>query len=551
MLKNSKLFLRKQKRNSANKKKMNMEIEALKAPTQDTLNEWLDTPRLARCGKYFTPSEPMWRPDRLAGSVNWQAAIACVPANWQRWLHAALAYRMAEVGQGTTANVTSLLSRAAQAGINPMNEDHLINLRERFSTTSFSKLVSFMVFWQECESIEQRPSLTLTNAYKDLPKKKQSKNDPVLSLDPQKGPFTQVEQNALHRWLNEQFCHKNLLPEQYLFIRLLMIYGQRRIQLRMMVFDDFIKCEQGYKIRIHWAKQRDEDYTGFRNKSETFSLNEELYKTVQAYKAIVLDRLKEEYQERADWDKAIKHVPLFRRRFKDNFSVVPNKIPVLVDTPDHKVLEGAPHPQFHIANQTLNHWLDNMQSMSSFPISTRTHQPLKISRIHRFRYTLGTDLSNAGLDEWSMAHALMHKHTGSVRKYRQISADLMGLIDKKMTDHLALVVRAFSGTIVQNRASAKNGNRIDRQIEDLAVCGSDTLCHLDVPFSCYACEKFQPLLEADHREALERMERRRAQTIGGDKITGVLWDRAIMACRKVIVDCKALQESTDRGGGAA
>lgn len=527
-----------------------MEIEALKAPTQDTLDEWLNTPRLARCGEYFTPSEPMWRPDRLAASVNWQASITCVSPNWQRWLHAALVYRMAEQAQRSVGCVASVLSRAAQAELDPMNENHLIDLRERFNKIEFSSLVSFMVFWQECESLEQRPSLILIDAYTGLPKKKQSKNDPVLSLDPEQGPFTQAEQNALHQWLNEQFCHKNLDPEQYLYVRLLMIYGQRGLQLRMMVFDDFIKCEQGYKIRIHWAKQRDEDAAGFRKKSETFNLNEDLYKTVQTYKAIVLARLKEEYQGRADWDKAIKHVPLFRRKFNDRAGVVDNmRAPVLVDDADLKALEDAPQTRLHVGS--TRHWLAQMEHMPDFPISPRTHQPLKIVRAHRFKYTLGTDLSNAGLDEWSIACALMHKNTRSVRKYRQVSAELMALVDEKMTDHLALVVGAFTGTIVKNRASAKNGDRVDRQIEDLAVCGADALCHLDAPFSCYACQKFQPLLDADHGAALERMERRRAQTICTDKITGVLWDRAILACRKVILDCKALKESANRSGGEA
>lgn len=95
--------------------------------------------------------------------------------------------------------------------------------------------------------------------------------------------------------------------------------------------------------------------------------------------------------------------------------------------------------------------------MPGFPISPRTHQPLKISKGHRFRHTLGTDLSNAGLDEWSIASALMHSGTRTVRKYRAVSAELMKLIDEKMSDHLAMVVGAFTGTIVTDRAAAKMG----------------------------------------------------------------------------------------------
>jgi len=529
---------------------VNISVDALQAPTQDTLDAWLNTPRLARCGKFFTPSELSWWPDRTSSApVNWQAALAAVAPEWQRWLHAALAYLMSDMAQGTVSCVSSVLSRAAQAGLNILNEDHLFDLRERFNAKEFSQLVSFIEFWQTCESVEQRPSQSLTDAYKALPRKKSVRKDVVLSLDPEQGPFTQVEQDALNQWIHEQFCHGQLDPEQYLYLRLLMTYGQRGVQLRMMVFDDFIKTDQDHKIRIWWAKQRTDD-AGWRAKSETFGLDEDLYNTVQAYKAILLARLWQEYPGRADWDKAINHVPLFRRLLEERGRV--SNIPVLIDLPHQKALEDAPQPEFHISSSTVGKRLSRVERMAGFPISHRTHQPLKITRGHRFRHTLGTDLSNAGLDEWSMARALMHKNTFTVRKYRAVSAELMNLIDAKMSDHLALVVNAFTGTIVQDRASAKNGDQVDRQIEDLAVCGADAVCHLDAPFTCYGCGKFQPLLEADHTAVLERLERRRAQTIATDKTTGVLWDRAILACRKVILDCQSLRQSaSSKGGGDA
>lgn len=530
---------------------MNIGIEALKAPTHDTLDEWLNTPRHAKCGELFTPSKPMWWPDKTGASgINWQAAVSCVSPDWRRWLHAALAYRMVEVAQGTVSIVASTLSRSKQQGLDPMNENHLIDLRERFNLSEFASLVTFFQFWHECESLEQRPSSSLVSAYKKLPRKVRVSNDPILCLDPEKGPLNQVEQNALHEWLHEQFCHNNLDAEQYLYVRLLMVYGQRGCQIRMMVFDDFISSEKGHKIRIHWAKQRDVDATGFREKSEIFNLDADFYETVQHYKKITLAQLKNEYPDQVDWDKAIKHVPLFRRRLVGNDIVLARtSVPVLVEDDNLNALESGPQARFHAPFGSTSWWLQRMESMPGFPISLRTHRPLKITRGHRFKHTLGTDLSNEGLDEWSIARALMHSNTRTVRKYRQVSAELMAQIDEKMSDHLALVVNAFNGTIISDRASAKNGSRDECQIEDLAVCGADTLCHLDAPFSCYPCSKFQPLLNADHIASLERMERRRAQTIEIDKTTGVLWDRAILACRKVILDCKSMHESsTDVGG---
>lgn len=526
---------------------MNIAVESLQAPTKDTLDAWLNTPRLAKCGELFTPAEPMWKPDKSANhSVNWKAAIACVSPDWQPWLHAALAYRMADTAAGTVASAAGGLSRAAQAGIDPLNEDHLIDLRERFNYAEFSVIAAFMAFWHDCESLEQRPSRPLIDAYQALPRKKNSSNDVILSLDPEQGPFTQVEQDALYQWIHEQFCHGQLDPEQYLCLRLLMIYGPRGTQARALVFGDFTKSDQGCMVRIPWAKQR-WDEGGWRIKFETFSLDEDLYNTVQAYKKMVLAQLWQTYPDGADWNAAIENVPLFRRKLdKAEYSEMRNP-PVLLDTPLQKSLENTPKAIFHAGKNTINVWLERIGRMEGFPISPRTHQQLAVTRSHRFRHTFGTDLSNAGMSEWAMAHALMHKGTQTVRKYRQVSAELLKLIDAKMTDHLALVVNAFTGIIVTDRASAKNGELADRLIEDLAVCGADAACHLDAPFTCYACGKFQPLLDADHSSVLERLERRREQTIATDKTTGVLWDRAILACRKVILDCEAMRRSSASG----
>ena len=527
---------------------MNISVEALQAPTKSTLDAWLNTPRLAKCGKVFTPAEPMWKPDLSANhSVNWKAAITGVSADWQPWLHAALAYRMADVSASTVLVATSVLSRAAQAGLDPLNENHLIDLRERFNHAEFSVIASFMAFWHDCESLEQRPSQPLIDAYQALPRNKKSSHDVILSLDPEQGPFTQVEQDGLYQWIHEQFCHGQLDCEQYLYLRILMIYGSRGTQVRAMVFGDFTKSDQGCMIRIPWAKQR-RDEEGWRVKFETFSLDDDFYRVVQAYKAMVLAQLWQTYPDGTDWNVAIENVLLFRRKL-DNESELRERVnpPVLLDSHLQKSLEDAPQAIFHAGRTTINAWLERIGRMEGFPTSPRTHQPLIVTRGHRFRHTLGTDLSNAGMSEWAMARALMHKGTQTVRKYRQVSAELLALIDAKMTDHLALVVNAFTGIIVTDRTSAKNGELADRQIEDLAVCGADAACHLDAPFTCYACGKFQALLDADHSSVLERLERRREQTIATDKTTGVLWDRAILACRKVILDCEAKRRSSGSG----
>ena len=129
---------------------MKISAEALQAPTKDSLDAWLNTPRLAKCGEMFTPAEPMWKPDRSADySINWGAAIACVSPDWQPWLHAALAYRMADQAAGSVNQLAGVLSRVAQAGIDPLNEGQLVDLRERFNPNEFATVAAFMAFWHD------------------------------------------------------------------------------------------------------------------------------------------------------------------------------------------------------------------------------------------------------------------------------------------------------------------------------------------------------------------------------------------------------------------
>ncbi|WP_199775492.1 hypothetical protein [Microbulbifer pacificus] len=464
----------------------------------------------------------------------------------QTWLQAALALYMSERAQVTVVLLTYCLSRGAKDGLNPLNQNDLIGLRGRSTPSEFAGLASFIRFWAESD-LDSKPSRALVEAYTDTPRKKQSSGDVITRLDPEEGPLTRAEADTLYQWIHEQFSAGELAFERFLYVLLLLIYGQRGVQQRMWVFDDFFVEDGKHKIRIFYAKEKDRD-AQWRGKSETFNLSKEHYNLIQAYRKVTLETLKKQYPDSADWDTAIGNVPIFTRK-RDRDKKRGFNLPVLVDRPNHKDLEAAPSPGFHIAAGTTIKWLKSMQSMEGFPVSHRTKEPLIISKGHRFRHTVGTDLANEGRTEYEIASALLQKDGRSTRKYRQVSADLMKLIDEKMSDHLAVVVNAFTGRIVRDRGEAINGEQADRQIEDLAVCGSDAMCHLDVPYSCYSCPKFQPLLDGNHREALEHLEGRRAQAISEDKITGVLWDRAILACRKVILDCKALKAGESDGKG--
>ncbi len=74
----------------------------------------------------------------------------------------------------------------------------------------------------------------------------------------------------------------------------------------------------------------------------------------------------------------------------------------------------------------------------------------------------------------------------------------------------------FKGKVIDDDTDAINGDREDKHLAfidqtdptdqtEVGVCGENSICHLDPPFSCYLCPKFQPYRHADHEHVLERL----------------------------------------------
>ncbi|MEH6813401.1 MAG: site-specific integrase [Motiliproteus sp.] len=503
---------------------------SLQAPEEEAIHAWLSLPQRAESGHTYTPSADSWRPDNTQPTLNVRAAILSVPEAWQPWMVAALVYRLREVKQNTLSVLASSLKQCGEEGLSPLVESDLIVIRERAGVTQFSALATFIAFWHDCDELALRPSDDLVDAYANMPRKKRDRRCPVARLDPIRGPFTPYEEDALYHWVCELYAADRLSLERFVHLRLLFTYGARNANFQQLVFGDIQRDEKGAKIQIPKAKGNGAN-AGFRSDFQSFCLSQELYQLLAAYKRYVLERLKQEYPGRADWDLAIENVPLFRRVGKGS------RGPVIVASDRLKGLEVAPDSQLHAPGGTLRNWIEVLAAADDCPISERTRKKIHINP-HRFRYSVGTDMAREGYSQYAIAAALTHKGTRSVGKYIKTSTQMAKRMDAKLKAELAPMLNAFRGTIVSDRQAAHNGERADRQIEGLAVCGSDSQCHLDAPLTCYPCAKFQPLLHGDHQRVLEELEQRQTMSSRADQNTAQVYDRAILACRRVIHDCQ-------------
>jgi hypothetical protein len=181
--------------------------------------------------------------------------------------------------------------------------------------------------------------------------------------------------------------------------------------------------------------------------------------------------------------------------------------------------------------------------------SPLTKKPLYITS-RRLRYTLAVGLVIEGISKKELARILDHTDTQHVLVYFEMAGKIVEHLDKAAAKGFSEYLNFFKGRIVDSDKEAVNGDRIDKNIffvdeenpkdqEEIGVCGKDTLCHLDPPYSCYICPKFQPYRHADYEHVLECLLQNREsrfQKYNTSRL-GVQLDDVIAAVAQVTVLC--------------
>ncbi len=182
-------------------------------------------------------------------------------------------------------------------------------------------------------------------------------------------------------------------------------------------------------------------------------------------------------------------------------------------------------------------------------ISPLTGELLRIST-RRLRYTLGTGLAAEGISKKELARILDHSDTQHVQVYFELAGSIVEHLDKATAKGFAKYLNLFKGRIVDHGSEAINGDRDDKHLAfvdetnptdqtDIGVCGEQAICHLDPPYSCYLCEKFQPYRHANHEHVLDCLLRgrdSRMQKYENARL-GLQLDEVIVAVAQVAEKC--------------
>lgn len=361
----------------------------------------------------------------------------------------------------------------------------------------------------------------------------------VLSLDPDEGPFSPFEFQAIVTRTNEYLAENKLSLYDAALIKVFFATGRRPIQIASLKVKDLYISDK-YKLNtgehpsvlnIPKAKMRGNSLfrVAFSEVGIRENLAEILYEHIRILKVEVAKLLNRELSELE-----FNELPLF-------YSL--EKLTAL-DWSRKDLLEILSSEIIHLPTIDLTYKLK--VAVERLGIRSReTGKPIHITA-YRFRYTLGTNAARQKAGINVIAKLLDHSDTQNASCYVESIPELAEQISTIMDENLRKYADAFQGKIVQDEIEAQtlveDANRISFIEQDCSVgsCGTHQYCHDHTPIACYVCKKFMPWANAPHHLVLTQLieEREHLVQMGCSLEIVAVNDRIIVAVQQVIDACK-------------
>lgn len=347
----------------------------------------------------------------------------------------------------------------------------------------------------------------------------------VLTLDPTRGPLSDVEVEALQQAITEGFAKGAVSLSEFVAAWIFLLLGTRPVQVAAMRVKDVTvtssqDSKQAYGIQVPRAKQR-----GARPRMEF------------RYRRIIpqvgeLLRL---------------HAEEVRARFEG----------ILRDPREAPLFPAkAPNPssprgfEWHQSAIALAAGLQRRLALLA-PPSERTGRPIHITML-RFRHTLGTRAAIEGHGTRVIAELLDHSDQGTVQVYVEARPEFAEIVDRAMAFQMAPLARAFAGDL--GGVAPGLGRRVSYGCADgvsrapVGCCGTTGECSLAAPVACYTCKSFHAWLDGPHDSVLDRLlsERERLLKETDPRIASIN-DRTILAVAEVIQACRQTRRGRQDG----
>lgn len=347
----------------------------------------------------------------------------------------------------------------------------------------------------------------------------------VRTMDPRRGPYSDIELESVQAALNAAYAAGNVDLDEYMLVWLFMLLGLRPIQYALLKTCDVSAgiAKDGssvYSLRMPRAKQRGQTHR------DEFTVR---LLTPQVGKLLVI------YAEQV------------KARFQGHLDD-PSQAPLFPQKQSH--LERPAKFRFHKATGAITGMLSEVLNKLHVR-SERTGKPLHITAT-RFRYTIGTRAAMEGHGELIIAELLDHTDTQNVGVYVQSTPEMIERIDRAIAMAMAPLARAFAGVVIADESEAVRGGdptsrivdpRFDKNFKPVGSCGKYGSCGFMAPVACYTCHKFQPWLNGPHEAVLDYLLIERERLLRNtDKRIASNNDRTILAVAEVVQQCQTIRD---------
>jgi integrase len=460
-------------------------------------------------------------------------------------IRSTLSYFAEHKSAGHTSNVNGMIKLYfKETDESTITQHGLLTLKSRLGKKSEWRLGVLRVFLKQMRVLGSdainEECLELLNGWR-LPGNDQGVA--VLSLDPEDGPFSDIEFEAILDGLDNHYAEGKLNDEGYSISQLFAATGRRPIQLASLKIGDIrvdtkILGSPTFILNIPKAKVRGR---GFRSAFTDFAITEYIGQVLERHIKQVVRKVTKLLGRALNEDE-ITMIPLFPD-YKD--------LLLLKDLPQHDVLSLLKVDALHLKSSDITKELKTVIGGLKIT-SERTKELLKITG-YRFRYTLGTRASRENAGVLTIATLLDHVDTQHAGVYVQNHPDHAATISAIMNAPMMRYANAFQGKVVKDEAEADDqlvgaGRiRTEDSQDNIGSCGTSAYCRDYAPIACYLCKKFMPWQDAPHHLILKDLvkERDRISKETGDLAIAAINDRVIIAVIQVMNQCADLNREQE------
>lgn len=353
----------------------------------------------------------------------------------------------------------------------------------------------------------------------------------VATLDPKKGPLTDLEFEAIQCALTDSYASGQINEDVFLLSFLFMAIGARPAQFAAMKLCDLIAPKNStdnsdYVLMVPRAKQKNQFLRDeFKTRVLARHIGEPLQHYVNKVYAQFADKLPDPWQ-----------APMFPQKFQIEKS---NSVGF----------------SYHLSAGSLTNLIINVFKTLCVP-SERLSGHIPMSPV-RFRRTFATRAAEEGLPLLVIAEMMDHTNTRNVEIYAGLTSRIKSRLNRAVALHMAPLAQAFSGRIIQSEADATRPEktsriidlRVDQSGSGIGSCGSHAYCGFAKPIACYACNNYEPWLDGPHNAMLEfLLERRDYLMKTADPRIASINDRSILGCAQVVIRCNEIKNEMGKNG---